>query len=117
MRDRHAALTGIQPSGLDPGNGILGIALQVKLFVELFTGKFQVPFFKALGARDDKELLQAAQSLETGLEASMSAHCINRQDASEIDETSRSMTPALSCCTSNAHSWTIHQSSTRACAC
>ena len=42
--------------------------LQVKLFVELFSSKFQGPFFKALRSENDEQLMEAAKSLEYGLE-------------------------------------------------
>ena len=41
---------------------------QVKLFVELFSSKFQGPFFKALRSENDEQLMEAAKSLEYGLE-------------------------------------------------
>lgn len=43
---------------------------QVKLFVELFTSKFQGPFFKALRSESDEQLTEALKGLEYGLEVS-----------------------------------------------
>lgn len=48
--------------------------LQVRLFVELFSSKFQGPFFKALRSENDEQLMEAAKSLEYGLEV-YSAQC------------------------------------------
>ena len=48
---------------------------QVKLFVELFTSKFQGPFFKALRSENDEQLVEAAKALEYGLTVSRSLPC------------------------------------------
>ena len=48
--------------------------LQVKLFVELFSSKFQGPFFKALRSENDEQLMEAAKSLEYGLEVEHAQH-------------------------------------------
>ena len=48
---------------------------QVKLFVELFTSKFQGPFFKALRSENDEQLVEAAKALEYGLTVRRSLPC------------------------------------------
>ena len=42
--------------------------------MELFSSKFQGPFFKALRSENDEQLMEAAKSLECGLEVEC-AHC------------------------------------------
>ena len=51
--------------------------LQVKLFVEVFTSKFQGPFFKALRSENDEQLTEALKALEYGMQVT----CLSTQPA------------------------------------
>lgn len=55
---------------------------EVKLFVELFSSKFQGPFFKALRSENDEQLMEAAKSLEYGLEVLDSFVAASGKDSS-----------------------------------
>ncbi len=60
--------------------------MQVKLFVELFSTKFQTPFFKILRAGSDDELAQLKQEFAHNLEV---RRCSIRLHAAKQNTVSR----------------------------
>jgi hypothetical protein len=58
-----------------------GSVLQVKLFVELFSSKYQSLFFKLLRAGSDDEVTELAKQMEHNLEVRPIAHPSNSSAA------------------------------------